>query len=334
MKRMYALITILVVFLGFAFFQEKNANPTNSANGAKEPTLGILQLMTHPSLDAIHDGIIKGLNDSGFHPGKNIKIDYQNAQNDQSNLKTMSTKFANENATASIGITTPSAQALASTIHNNPVILGAITDPVGAGLVKNLKHPGGHITGVANGSPLQKQLNVIKAFMPKLKTLGIIYTSSDPSSTAQAKQFAQLCKKEGIKLKTYTIANSNDLNQVSSQMVTQVQAVYVPNDNTIAAAMDTLVNNANKQNIPVFPSVDFMVKSGGIATYGVDQFQMGVTIGKMTAKILRGENPATTPVKRFQQGKMIVNVKQAKKLHMQIPASIMKEAETKGEVIK
>ncbi|MEJ6399704.1 tryptophan ABC transporter substrate-binding protein [Nicoliella lavandulae] len=331
MKRMYALITILLVFLGVAYFQEQNPTQTSSS---KVPTLGILQLMTHPSLDAIHHGIIQGLKDSGYQPGKNIKIDYQNAQNDQSNLKTMSTKFANENANASIGITTPSAQALASTIKTNPVILGAITDPVGAGLVNSLQHPGGHITGVSNGSPLQKQLDVIKKFMPKLKTLGIIYTSSDPSSTSQAKQFAVLCKKEGINLKTYTIANSNDLNQISSQMVTKVQAVYVPNDNTIAGAMDTLVANADKANVPVFPSVDFMVKSGGIATYGVDQFQMGVTIGKMTAKILRGENPATTPVKVFDQGKMIVNVKQAKKLHITIPASIMKEAETKGEVIK
>ncbi|MHA8110165.1 tryptophan ABC transporter substrate-binding protein [Lactobacillaceae bacterium Melli_B4] len=331
MKRMYALITILVVFLGVAFFQEKQPNKTTSS---KVPTLGILQLMTHPSLDAIHNGIIQGLKDSGYQPGKNIKIDYQNAQNDQSNLKTMSTKFANENATASIGITTPAAQALASTIHDNPVILGAITDPIGAGLVSSLKHPGGHITGVSNGSPLKEQLDVIRQFMPHLKTLGIIYTSSDPSSTSQAKQFAALCKKVGINLKTYTIANSNDLNQISGQMVSKVQAVYVPNDNTIAGAMDTLVANADKANVPVFPSVDFMVKSGGIATYGVDQYQMGVTIGKMTAKILRGQDPATTPIDKFAKGKMIVNVKKANQLHIKIPASIMKEAETKGEVIK
>lgn len=333
MKKKYLIsgvIFIFVVILGFAFFQGQQKQKPQA-----KPTVGILQLMSHPALDAIHKGIIHGLEEEGYKPGKNIKIDFQNAQNDQSNLKTMSTKFANEDADLSIGIATPSAQALANTITKKPVILGAITDPKGAGLVKNNQKPGGNITGVSDQAPLKEQLNLIKQFMPKMKTLGIIYTSSDDSAVAQYKMFVKLCKQENVRLKAYSIANTNDLTQVAEQAVRSVDAIYVPTDNTIAGAMQTLVGAANNAKVPVFPAVDTMVKQGGVATYGIDQYQLGVATGKMSAQILKGKKkPSSTPIKFFRHGKLIINEKQANKLGIKVPANLLKEAQQKGELIK
>ncbi|MFT8400451.1 MAG: tryptophan ABC transporter substrate-binding protein [Lentilactobacillus diolivorans] len=332
MKKKYLILSVIVVLfaiLGFALFQGTAKKQTQ-----KKPTVGILQLMSHPALDAIHKGILAGLKDEGYRPGKNIKIDFQNAQNDQGNLKTMSSKFANENADLTIGIATPSAQSLANTMGKTPVILGAITDPKGAGLVKNNQKPGGNITGVSDQAPLKEQLGLIKQFMPKLKRLGIIYTSSDDSAVAQYKKFVQLCKQEKIPLKAYSIANTNDLNQVAEQAASAVDAIYVPTDNTIAGAMPTLIGAADKAKVPVFPAVDTMVKAGGVATYGIDQYQLGVATGKMSAKILKGQKPATTPIKFFRHGKLIINEKQAKKLNIKIPANLLKEAQSKGELVK
>lgn len=332
MKRMYSIIAILLIFLGFAFVKEQ---PSSSKRTNQTPTVGILQLMSHPALDAIHKGIVAGLKDGGYTEGKNLKIDFQNAQNDQSNLKTMSTKFQNENTDAAIGIATPAAQALANTITSRPVILGDVTDPKSAGLVKNNKRPGGHITGVSDRAPLKQQLGLIKELMPNLKTLGIIYTSSDDSAVVQYKQFVNMCHKEHINYKAYSITNSNDLNQVAQKAANSVDAIYVPTDNTIAGAMSTLVAATDQQNIPVFPAVDTMVRNGGLATYSVDQYQTGVAIGKMTAKILKGQaNPATTPIQFVDTGKLIVNEKQAQKLGIKIPAKLVQEAKTKGELIK
>ncbi|WP_283680043.1 tryptophan ABC transporter substrate-binding protein [Lentilactobacillus sp. Marseille-Q4993] len=334
-KRSYPLliaIIILFAFLGYAFVNEKSqmAKPAK-----KTPEIGILQLMSHPALDSIHKGIIAGLKQEGYTPGKNIKIDFQNAQNDQSNLKTMSSKFANENLDLSIGIATPSAQSLANSIKDKPIILGAITDPKGANLVKNNKRPGGNITGVSDQAPLKEQLGLIKKLMPKMKTLGIIYTSSDDSAVAQYKMFKKICKQEKIPLKAYSISNTNDLNQVAQQAVNSVDAIYVPTDNTIAGAMQTLVGAANQAKVPVFPAVDTMVRDGGVATYGVDQYKLGVATGKMSAQILKGnKKPATTPIKYFTHGKLIINKKQADKMGITIPASLMKEAKAKGEIVK
>lgn len=333
MKRMSALIAALAIFLGFAFFMTKNTSSSSSKK--KMPTIGILQLMTHPALNQIHHGFIAGLKEYGYVPGKNIKIDFQNAQGDQSNLKTMSTKFANENVSLMAGIATPAAQALANAAgKSTPVILAGITDPAGGGLVKSDRHPGANITGTSGESPLKKQLQLIRTVLPTAKTIGIIYTSSDHGGSYNAKKFARICKAEGINYKLYTIASTNDMQQVAEQMVSQVDAVYAPQDNGVASAMKTLTNVANQSKIPVFPSADTMVKDGGLASYAISQYDLGKVAGEMAAQVLRGRKTTNFPVAYITKGKYVINTKEAKILGIQLPDNIVKQAETKGEVFK
>lgn len=333
MKRMYALIAALVIFLGAAFFITQKQ--TTKTTEKKVPTVGILQLMTHPALNQIHHGIIAGLKEYGYVPGKNIKIKFENAQGDQSNLKTMSTKFINEKVDLVAGIATPAAQALANAANKKtPVILAGITDPKGGGLVKSDQHPGGNITGTSGESPLKKQLQLIREVMPKAKTIGIIYTSSDHGGSYNAKKFAKICKQEGINYKLYTIASTNDMQQVAEQMVSKVDAVYAPQDNGVASAMKTLVNVANQEKIPVFPSADTMVKDGGLASYAISQFDLGKVAGEMAAQVLRGRKTANFPVAYITKGRYVINTKEEKLLGIQLPSSIVKQAQAKGEVFK
>ncbi|MSE22155.1 peptide ABC transporter substrate-binding protein, partial [Lactobacillus parabuchneri] len=155
------------------------------------------------------------------------------------------------------------------------------------------------------------------------------------SAVAQYKMFVKICKQENVRLKAYSIANTNDLTQVAEQAVRSVDAIYVPTDNTIAGAMQTLVGAANNAKVPVFPAVDTMVKQGGVATYGIDQYKLGVATGKMSGQILKGKKkPATTPIKFFRYGKLIINEKQAHKLGIKVPAALLKKAQEKGELIK
>lgn len=329
MKRMYGLIIILLGFLGIAFFTENN-----SLSRQKVPTVGVLTLMHHPALDQIYKGYVHELAREGYHNGKNIKIEYQNANGDQSNLKNMATKLANEHPAVMLGITTPAAQALANADHHTPIVLGAVSDPQGAGLVKSNVHPGGHISGVSDLAPVREQLQLIKKFIPNLRTLGVIYTSSDSSGVTGYKAIAREAKKMHIHLKAYSIANSNDLNQVSEQMLSQVDAVIVPEDNTVAGAMQTLVKNANAAKKPVFPAADSMVKQGGVATYSVNQYELGVKSAKMTVRILKGHKIGNMPIEYIKHGEPVLNLRQARKLHLQVPQDFQHEAETKGVVFK
>ncbi|MFT8425600.1 MAG: tryptophan ABC transporter substrate-binding protein [Liquorilactobacillus sp.] len=335
MKRLYGFIAALVIFLGVAFFMTQNNSSNTAAAKKKIPTVGILQLMTHPALNQIHKGFVAGLKEYGYIPGKNIKIDFQNAQGDQSNLKTMSTKFANEKVSLMAGIATPAAQALANVAGNKtPVILAGITNPSGAGLIKTDKHPGANITGTSGESPLKKQLALLKAVMPNAKTVGIIYTSSDHGGTYNAKKFAALCKKEGINYKLYTISGTNDMQQVAEQMVSQVDAVYAPQDNEVASAMKTLVEVANTSKIPVFAAADTMVKDGGIASYAISQYKLGKVAGEMAAQVLRGRKTKNFPVEYVTKGEYVINTKEAKLLGITLPDDIVKQAQNKGEVFK
>ena len=196
MKRMYTVIAILLAFLGVAYFKE-NGGIVKQA----KPKVGVLTLMHHPALDQIYKGFVHGLAEEGYHNGKNITIDYQNANGDQSNLKTMANKLVNENSTVLFGITTPASQALANSTKKIPIVLGAVTNPQGAGLVKNNKRPGGNVTGISDQAPVKEQLQLVHKFMPHAKTLGIIYTSSDSSAVTEYKEFMKYAKQMHLNLK-------------------------------------------------------------------------------------------------------------------------------------
>ena len=330
MKRLISTIIAIFAFLIVAFISNTKKNTSNQS----KPVIGILQTLSHPALDQIHQGIIQGLKDEGYINGKNIKIDFQNAQGDQSNLKSMSDRFQNEHAAATIGIATPAVQSLANESGNTPVIMGAVSDPVGTGLVKSLNHPGGKITGVRDQQPINAQFKLIKEFMPKIKTIGVIYTSSDDSSAAEYREFRKFAESQGVTIRPYTITSTNDIEQVAQTMATKVQAVFVPTDNTVASGMGTLIKATNAAKIPVFPAADTMVSGGGLATRSVSQFDMGVLTGKMTAEILKGKKPQNMPVQRITKYETVINQKEAKLLNIQIPSKLINAAHQKGRIIK
>lgn len=286
--------------------------------------------MHHPALDEIYRGFKDELKKNGYVDGKNIKIDYQNANNDQSNLRTMATKLTDEQSKVLVGITTPAAQALANTTNKIPIVLGAVTNPSSSGLVKNEKRPEANVTGVSDAAPIKQHLDLIREFLPNLKTLGVIYTSSDSSAVSGFHEIENECKKRGINLNACFIANSNDLNQVSEQMFSQVDAAIVPTDNTIAGAMETLVKNGNAAKKPIFPAAATMVKQGGLATYSVNQYKLG----KMTVALLRGRKVSSLPIERVQNGDPVVNLKEARELNLQVPQKFLKECQRNGVVYK
>lgn len=330
MKRMMVFISMIGIFLGYAFFHDRSPQTTNQL-----PRVGVLNLMHHPALDQIQKGFTQGMKAEGFINGKSVQIDYQNAQGDQSNLKTMATKLINENSDILFGITTPASQSLANQTQTIPVVMGAVTDPRAAGLIKNFEKPGGNITGVSNMSPIKDQLKLIKEFLPNLHLLGVIYTSSDSSATAEHREIVKIAQEMKIPLKSYSIANSNDLNQISQEMLAHVDAVIVPQDNVVAGAMETLVKNADIAKKPIFPAVDTMVKQGGVAAYGINQYELGVIGGHLVAEILKGKRkPATTPIKFVRHGQPILNLKQAQKIGIKVPKRFMAEAQAKGKVFK
>ncbi len=326
------LIVIFVVLIGtFAFqYGKASAEKSKGAENSENKIVGILQFVSHPALDAIRDGIEDSLKEAGYIEGENLTIEYQNGQADQSKLATMSEQLVNKKSDVIVGIATPAAQALANATQDIPIVLGAVTDPVGAKLVANIERPGGNITGVSDKAPADEQIRLGKELMPDAKTVGMLYSSTEDNSKYQVEEAAQAAEELGLEVKTYPIPSTNEITQTVQVMSDAVDFIYIPLDNTIANAMPTVVGEANKKKVPIITSVDTMVEQGGLGTIGIDQYTLGRKTGEMVVSILEGADPATTPIYTFKQGDVILNEKQAEFLGINIPKELREQAKFVG----
>lgn len=315
-------LTVMVVVALFLTQKEQN----NSTNSTEKVKIGVLQFVTHDSLDEIYKGIKAGLEEGGYTTTENLSIDFMNAEGDQSQVQTMSKKLVDNGNELLIGIATPAAQGLANATTELPIIMGAVTDPVGANLVTDLKNPGGNITGVSDQTPVADTVSLIKEITPDAKTIGVLYSSNEDNSKIQVAEFKAAAEEAGYTVLEYAVASSNELASTVEVASSKVEALFTPVDNTVASAFSTVVSVANKSKTPIFTSVEDMVEGGGIASVTLSQYDLGVATGKMTAKILDGANPADTPVQIFNEGTVVVNQKVAKELGITLSDDVINQA--------
>lgn len=318
------IIALTVMVVAALFLTQKEQN--NSTNSTAKVKIGVLQFVTHDSLDEIYKGIKAGLEEGGYTTTENLSIDFMNAEGDQSQVQTMSKKLVDNGNELLIGIATPAAQGLANATTELPIIMGAVTDPVGANLVTDLKNPGGNITGVSDQTPVADTVSLIKEITPDAKTIGVLYSSNEDNSKIQVAEFKAAAEEAGYTVLEYAVASSNELASTVEVASSKVDALFTPVDNTVASAFSTVVSVANKSKTPIFTSVEDMVEGGGIASVTLSQYDLGVATGKMTAKILDGANPADTPVQIFNEGTIVVNQKVAKELGITLSDDVINQA--------
>ncbi len=324
-KIFIAFALLIVCVLGYGIYSHNKGEDTNKAQN-KEVKVGVLQLLSHPALDQIYKGLEDGLAKEGYKVGDNLKIDLQNAQGDQSNLASMGQKLVSDNNDILVGITTPATLSLSNATKDKPIIMAGITYPVEAGLIKSEDKPGNNITGVSDRTPIKQQLEIMKKVLPKMKKVGILYTASEDNSVKQAQEAEKLAKELGLEVKVSSIANTNDIQQVTESLASETDAIFVPIDNTIASAMSTVVKVTDAKKIPVFPSADTMVADGGVLGIGVDQYKIGVETAKVVAKVLKGEDTKNMPIALANEGVIYLNEAKAKQLGIEIPNDIKEKA--------
>ncbi|MCK4018073.1 ABC transporter substrate-binding protein [Streptococcus suis] len=324
-KNLLATIVALTVMVVAALFMtQKEQN--NSSTSTEKVKIGVLQFVTYDSLDEIYKGIKAGLEEGGYTTTDNLEIDFMNAEGDQSQVQTMSKKLVDNGNELLIGIATPAAQGLANATTELPIIMGAVTDPVGANLVTDLKNPGGNITGVSDQTPVADAVSLIKEITPDAKTIGVLYSSNEDNSKIQVAEFKAAAEEAGYTVLEYAVASSNEIAATVEVASSKADVLFTPVDNTVASAFSTVVSVANKTKTPIFTSVEDMVEGGGIASVTLSQYDLGVATGKMAAKILDGANPADTPVQIFNEGTVVVNQKVAKELGITLSDDVISKA--------
>jgi len=323
-KIFISFIVLLVCVLGYGLYSSNKGEEKNVEE--KKVKVGVLQLLSHPALDQIYKGLEDGLAKEGYIVGKNLQLDLQNAQGDQSNLVSMGQKLVSDNNNLLVGITTPATLSLSNATKDKPIIMAGITYPVEAGLIKSENNPGNNITGVSDRTPIKQQLEVMKQILPKMKKVGILYTASEDNSVKQAQEAEKLAKELGLEVKVSTVANTNDIQQVTETLAAETDAIFVPIDNTIASAMATVAKVTDAKKVPVFPSSDTMVADGGLLGIGVDQYKIGIETAKVIAKVLKGADTKTMPIVLANEGVIYLNEAKAKQLGIEIPQDIKDKA--------
>ncbi len=307
------------------------AATTSASTAAALKKIGIVQIVEHPSLDTIRTSIISELAANGYVEGKNISIDYQNAQNEPSNLKTITQKFVGGNYDLIIAIATPSAQAAAGQTEKIPVIFSACTDPLATGLVADVNKPGKNVTGTSDMVSAEKIMELAKKLTPNIKTVGALYNAGEANSVSVINSLKDYASKNGMTVVEATVTNSSEVQQATASLAGKVDAIFSPIDNTVASAMPIVAETANKAKIPVYVGADSMVKDGGLATYGINYTVLGKETAKMVIDVLNGKNPGDMPVKLMTDMDVYINAATAKAIGVTIPDDIKKDATIFGE---
>ncbi|MBE5994547.1 MAG: ABC transporter substrate-binding protein [Paenibacillaceae bacterium] len=279
----------------------------------KQYKIGVLQLVQHTALDASNKGFIKALDDAGL----NYTVDQQNASGDQPTCQTIASKLVNDGDDLILAIATPAAQAVAGATSEIPVLITAVTDPAASDLVESNEVPGGNITGTSDLTPVKEQISLLKKILPDAKTVGVLYCTAESNSEIQAKMAKEAIEAAGMTAVDYTVSSSNEIQTVVTSMVGKVDAIYAPTDNTIAAGMTTVAMIANENKIPTICGEEGMVKAGGLATYGIDYYELGYLTGKQAVKILtEGADVSKMPIEYLplEKCKLSVNEETAKTL--------------------
>ncbi|MCI5643112.1 MAG: ABC transporter substrate-binding protein [Peptoniphilus sp.] len=324
MKKILLVLSLLLL-VGCA----KGGKDESASSGDDVLKIGILQFAQHPSLDNCREGVIEGLKEDGFVEGKNLKIDYQNAQADMGISAQIANSFVSNKVDMIIAIATPAAMSAYNATLNTdiPVVYTALSDPVAAQVADENKNPVGNITGTSDILPVEEQLKMIREILPDAKNIGILHTSSEANSDSMLKIYKNLAGKYNFKIVDEAINTTSDIPLATDNILSKVDAITNLLDNTVVNSLPTILDKANEKKIPVFGSEIEQVKMGCLGSEGIEYISLGNQTGKMASKILKGEKKAKEmPYETILEPNLYLNSKVAENLGIKIPKDLVDRA--------
>ncbi len=308
------LIAIVVALVVFFVYQGQQDDSLQ---------IGVIQIVEHPALDGARQGFIDILEENGYVEGENVTYDIQIAQGDMSTANTIAQKFDSQKLDLILAIATPTAQAVANVIDDTPILITAVTDPVDAGLVETAEKPNTNVTGTSDMQPMDKQFDLIRKFVPDAKNIGVVYNAGEANSVLQVNMAKEIADELGMTLIEASADTSANVLQAAQSLAGRVDAIYVPTDNTVVSAIESVIIVAEDNDIPLIVGEEGGVRAGSLATVGIDYYELGRQTGRMALKIIKGEAQAETmPVETQEDTRLIINANAAKAMGVEIPAEL------------
>ncbi len=295
--------------------------------GAADKTLKITAIVEHPALDAARKGIKDELAEQGYEAGKNLSWEFQSAQGDVGTAGQIAKKFVGDNPDVIVAIATPSAQAVVAAARGSvPVVFTAVTDPVAAKLITNPDRPGANVTGVTDLSPLGAHLDLIKEMTPAAQRVGVPYNPGEANAVVLVEMLQQMAPSRGMEIVTASAPSTNDVLSAARSLVGKVDVIYVPTDNTVVSALESVIKVGIDAKIPVYAGDTDSVPRGAMAAVGFNYYDVGRQTGRIIVRIFEGEKPGNIPVEGVSKTELYVNPGSAKKMGVSISDAIIKRA--------
>lgn len=291
--------------------------------------IGISQIVAHPALDACREGFMDGLEKAGYIPGVDVVYDFQDAQGEFNNAIAIMQKFKDDKVDMIVAISTPIVQAAAQVTSEIPVIIGAITDPVAANVVKSWESSGNNLTGMSDAAPNRAQLELIPRFLPNAKRVGTIYNAGEANSVVQIEETRAVSKELGLDLVEATASNSAEVLMAAQSLVGRVDVFYIVTDNVAVSAFSSIAKVSLEENIPIIAADPTYIPEGALASFGIDYFTLGMKSAEKAIEVLQGKLPTEIPIGKLEKPEeltFIINMDMAKNLNIEIPAVLLEEA--------
>ncbi|GEL77008.1 ABC transporter substrate-binding protein [Tenuibacillus multivorans] len=299
------LLLVAVAVLGIVLLAACGEGENGSGGDDATYTVGATQIVEHPSLDSAYEGFKEALADAGLE----VEYDFQSAQNDQNNVKTISDGFVADEVDLIFANSTPSAQGALNATSDIPIVYTSVTDPVDAGLVPSMDEAGANITGVSDLHPeaISSTVEFIDTYFEG-STVGLIYNAGEPNSVTQIEDVKAAAEGTSLSLEERTVSNASEVQQAAQTLVSEVDVFYIVTDNTVVEALDSVVGVANDQDIPLITGEPDSLAKGGFATFGIDYNTIGYRTGEMAAAILTGEkSPSDIPPEYPPEIQLFIN---------------------------
>ena len=319
--------TLIMTLLSTAMATAMIAAPAN----AKDVSVAVTAIVEHPALDAVRDGVKDALTAAGYKEGENLKFTYQSAQGNPATAAQIARQFIGEAPDVIVPISTPSAQAVVSGTRDIPVVFTAVSDPVGAQLVKSMEKPGGNVTGLSDLSPVADHVKLIKEVAPNVKTIGFLYNSGEANSLSLLEGLKVAAKEGGLEVVESAATKSSEVQGAARALIGKADLIYVPTDNTIISALEGAVSVAEEAKIPLMTADTDSVSRGAFIALGFNYYDVGKQTGEVVVRILKGEKPGDIPVNVAAGTDLVVNLVAAKKMGIEIPQAVVDRA---SKVIK
>lgn len=293
---------------------------------AQDVTVAVTAIVEHPALDAARDGVKEALAEAGYKEGENLTFLYESAQGNPGTAAQIARQFIGEGPTVIVPISTPSAQAVVSATRDVPVVFTAVSDPVGAQLVKEMEKPGGNVTGISDMSPVADHVALIKEITPEAKSIGFLYNTAEVNSISTLAALKEEAAKAGLEVIESVATKSSEVQGAARALVGRVDVLYIPTDNTIVSAFEAAVGVAEEAKLPLYAGDTDSVPRGALAALGFNYFDVGKQTGAVVVRVLKGEAPGDIPVRVAAGTDLVINKTAAEKIGLTFPETVLSRA--------